>query len=104
MSGGTVRVPVVLRVSVGRTYGAQHSQEWSSLAAHIPGLKVVFPATPYDAKGLMASALSGNDPAVFFESQSLYGQTEISHPASHQSERRDAMPRAGAESWDRTER
>jgi len=46
------------------------------MCAHDPGLKVVFPATPYDAKGLMASALSGNDPVVFFESQRLYGITE----------------------------
>lgn len=73
MSGGTIELPVVLRISVGNTYGAQHSQEWTALPAHIPGLKVVFPATPYDAKGLMASALAGNDPVVFFESQSLYG-------------------------------
>ena len=46
------------------------------MCAHIPGLKVVFPATPYDAKGLMYAALSGNDPVVFFESQRLYGITE----------------------------
>ena len=77
MSGGTLELPVVLRISVGSTYGAQHSQEWTALPAHIPGLKVVFPATPYDAKGLMASALSCNDPVLFFESQSLYGQTEL---------------------------
>jgi 2-oxoisovalerate dehydrogenase E1 component len=69
-------MPLVLRVSVGSKYGAQHSQDWSSLTAHIPGLKVVFPATPYDAKGLMASALRGNDPVVFFESQRVYGFTE----------------------------
>ncbi len=53
MSGNIIRMPVVIRVSVGSKYGAQHSQDWSSLTAHIPGLKVVFPATPYDAKGLM---------------------------------------------------
>jgi 2-oxoisovalerate dehydrogenase E1 component len=76
MSAGTLRMPVVLRVSVGSKYGAQHSQDWTAIAAHIPGLKVVFPATPRDAKGLMASALSGNDPVVFFESQRIYGQTE----------------------------
>jgi len=76
MSAGVLRLPVVLRVSVGSKYGAQHSQDWSSLVAHIPGLKVVFPATPYDAKGLMASALRGNDPVVFFESQRVYGVTE----------------------------
>jgi len=79
MSGGYIRMPVVLRVSVGSKYGAQHSQDWTALCAHIPGLKVVFPATPYDAKGLMASALSGNDPVVFFESQRLYGETEWFH-------------------------
>jgi len=49
-SGNILRMPVVVRVSVGSKYGAQHSQDWSSLTAHIPGLKVVFPATPYDAK------------------------------------------------------
>ena len=76
MSGGILPVPVVLRVSVGSKYGAQHSQDWSAMTAHIPGLQVVFPATPYDAKGLMTSALSGSDPVVFFESQRLYGITE----------------------------
>ena len=62
MSAGELRVPVVLRCSVGSKYGAQHSQDWTALCAHIPGLKVVYPATPYDAKGLMASALSSEDP------------------------------------------
>jgi 2-oxoisovalerate dehydrogenase E1 component len=80
MSGGTVRMPVVVRISVGSKYGAQHSQDWSAMAAHVPGLKVVFPATPYDAKGLMASALAGNDPVIFFESQRLYDQVEILYP------------------------
>jgi len=73
MSGNLIKMPVVLRVSVGSKYGAQHSQDWSSLVAHIPGIKVVFPATPYDAKGLMNSALQGTDPVIFFESQRLYG-------------------------------
>ncbi len=76
MSGGLLKMPVVVRVSVGNKYGAQHSQDWTSLAAHIPGLKVVFPATPYDAKGLMYSALRGTDPVIFFESQRLYGSPE----------------------------
>ena len=79
MSAGEIRLPVVLRVSVGSKYGAQHSQDWSALVAHIPGLKVVFPSTPRDAKGLMAAALSGNDPVIFFESQRTYGQTEWFH-------------------------
>ena len=79
MSGGTLKMPVVLRVSVGSKYGAQHSQDWTALCAHIPGLKVVYPVTPYDAKGLMNSALLGSDPVVFFESQRLYDQTELFH-------------------------
>lgn len=79
MSGGLLRMPVVLRCSVGSKYGAQHSQDWAALAAHIPGLKVVYPATPYDAKGLMAAALAGDDPVVFFESQRLYDAVELFH-------------------------
>jgi len=79
MSAGALQVPVVLRVSVGSKYGAQHAQDWTSLAAHIPGLKVVFPATPYDAKGLMIAALAGSDPVVFFESQKLYDMGELFH-------------------------
>jgi 2-oxoisovalerate dehydrogenase E1 component len=80
MSAGVLKMPVVVRVSVGSKYGAQHSQDWTSLCAHIPGLKVVFPATPYDAKGLMNSALAGTDPVIFFESQRLYGIGEEFQP------------------------
>ena len=79
MSGNLIKMPVTLRVSVGSKYGAQHSQDWTSLVAHIPGLKVVFPATPYDAKGLMNSALQGTDPVVFFESQRIYDIGEQFH-------------------------
>jgi 2-oxoisovalerate dehydrogenase E1 component len=77
MSAGVLKMPVVLRVSVGAKYGAQHSQDWSSLSAHIPGLKVVYPVTPYDAKGIMNSALMGTDPVVFFESQKIYDMGEM---------------------------
>lgn len=77
MSNGMIKLPVVLRASIGSKYGAQHSQDWSSLVAHIPGLKVVYPATPYDAKGLMATALASNDPVVFLESQRLYDRLEV---------------------------
>ncbi len=77
MSGNVLKMPVVLRVSVGSKYGAQHSQDWTALAAHIPGLKVVFPVTPYDAKGLMNSALQGTDPVIFFESQRIYDIGEM---------------------------
>ena len=79
MSGNILKMPVVVRVSVGSKYGAQHSQDWTSLCTHIPGLKVVFPVTPYDAKGLMNSALQGTDPVIFFESQRLYGTGEQFH-------------------------
>ncbi len=79
MSAGVLKMPVVVRVSVGSKYGAQHSQDWTSLCAHIPGLKLVFPATPYDAKGLMNSALMGTDPVIFFESQRLYDTGELFH-------------------------
>ncbi|MCD7962965.1 MAG: dehydrogenase [Rikenellaceae bacterium] len=79
MSGNVIKMPVVVRVSVGSKYGAQHSQDWTSLVAHIPGLKVVFPVTPYDAKGLMNSALQGTDPVIFFESQRIYDIGEQFH-------------------------
>lgn len=80
MSAGILKMPVVVRVSVGSKYGAQHSQDWTSLVTHIPGLKVVFPATPYDAKGLMNSALAGTDPVIFFESQRIYDVGEMFRP------------------------
>lgn len=76
MSAGILKMPLVIRVSVGNKYGAQHSQDWSALVAHIPGLKVYFPATPYDAKGMMHYALSHTDPVVFLESQLLYDMGE----------------------------
>jgi 2-oxoisovalerate dehydrogenase E1 component len=79
MSAGALKVPVVLRASAGSKYGAQHSQDWTGLIAHMPGLKLLYPATPYDAKGLLASALSSEDPVVFFESQRLYDTTELFH-------------------------
>jgi 2-oxoisovalerate dehydrogenase E1 component len=77
MSAGVLKMPLVVRVSVGSKYGAQHSQDWSSLVAHIPGLKVMFPATPYDAKGMLNAALAGTDPVIFFESQRLYDIGEL---------------------------
>jgi 2-oxoisovalerate dehydrogenase E1 component len=76
MSGDVLEMPLVLRVSVGAKYGAQHSQDWSAMIAHVPGLKAYFPATAYDAKGMLALALRGSDPVVFFESQRLYPEPE----------------------------
>ncbi|GAB4128264.1 MAG: dehydrogenase E1 component subunit alpha/beta [Roseiflexaceae bacterium] len=80
MSGGVLTMPLVLRVSVGAKYGAQHSQDWSALVAHMPGLQVMYPATPYDAKGMLTLALRGSDPVVFFESQRLYPEPETIVP------------------------
>jgi 2-oxoisovalerate dehydrogenase E1 component len=77
MSAGILKMPLVLRISVGSKYGAQHSQDWTAIVAHIPGLKVMFPATPYDAKGMLNLALSGSDPVIFFESQRLYDIGEM---------------------------
>ncbi|MHA6510905.1 alpha-ketoacid dehydrogenase subunit alpha/beta [Tessaracoccus sp. Z1128] len=76
MSAGLLTMPLVMRVSVGSKYGAQHSQDWSALVAHMPGLKVYYPSTPYDAKGMMNLALRGTDPVMFFESQLLYDVAE----------------------------
>jgi len=87
MSAGILKMPVILRVSVGSKYGAQHSQDWTALCAHIPGLKVCFPATPWEAKGLMESALKGTDPVVFFESQRIYDVGEQFHEGGVPAER-----------------
>jgi 2-oxoisovalerate dehydrogenase E1 component len=80
MSAGVLKMPLVLRVSVGSKYGAQHSQDWTSIVAHMPGLKAMYPATPYDAKGMLNLALRGTDPVVFFESQRLYDVGELFVP------------------------
>ena len=77
MSAGILKMPLVLRVSVGNKYGAQHSQDWTAMVNHIPGLKVYYPATPYDAKGMLNLALAGTDPVIFFESQKTYGIGEM---------------------------
>jgi 2-oxoisovalerate dehydrogenase E1 component len=76
MSAGLLKMPLVVRVSVGNKYGAQHSQDWTAITAHIPGLKSYFPATPYDAKGMLNLALCGSDPVIFYESQLLYDVSE----------------------------
>jgi len=75
MSGAQVEVPMVIRTSVGggKGYGGQHSQTLETMFAHIPGLYVVYPSTPYDAKGMIKSAIRDNNPTMFVESQLLYG-------------------------------
>jgi len=77
MSGGQLEVPLVIRASVGagKGYGGQHSQSLESIFAHTPGLYVVYPSTPADAKGLLKSAIRTNNPVLFVESQALYGTT-----------------------------
>ncbi|MCA1809321.1 MAG: alpha-ketoacid dehydrogenase subunit beta, partial [Lentisphaerae bacterium] len=74
MSGANVELPLVIRVSVGggKGYGGQHSQTLESVFAHIPGIYVVYPATPRDAKGMLISAIRDNNPVMFVESQLLY--------------------------------
>jgi len=74
MSGGKVKVPLVIRAVVGRGWGqsAQHSKSLHSIFAHIPGLKVVLPTTPNDAKGLLISAIRDDNPVIFLEHRWLY--------------------------------
>ena len=74
MSGGKLKVPMVLRTTLGaaRRSAAQHSQSLHAWLSHIPGLKVVVPATPYDAKGLLKSAIRDDNPVVFIEHRGLY--------------------------------
>jgi len=74
MTGGQVKVPMVLRTQggTGRSAGAQHSQSLEAWLVHIPGLRVVMPATPADAKGLLKSAIRSDDPVVFIEHKALY--------------------------------
>ena len=74
MSGGTLHVHCVLRLPCGATNrGAQHAQTPESYVVHCPGLKVVCPSTPYDAKGLMKTAIRDDNPVMFFEHKLLYG-------------------------------
>lgn len=76
MSGGRLSVPLTIRTTMGATRrsAAQHSQSLHAWVSHIPGLKVVLPSTPYDAKGLMKSAIRDNSPVVFFEDKMNYQQ------------------------------
>ncbi len=99
MSGGKVQVPLVIRTQQGggRGNGAQHSQCFETFFTHVPGMKVVLPATPYDAKGLLKSALRDGNPVMFIEHKLLYstkgmvpeeeylvplGQADVKRPGS----------------------
>ena len=74
MFGGKVKVPMVMRTAAGAGTGAaaQHSQSLEAVLAHFPGLKVVIPSTPYDAKGLLKSAIRDDNPVMFLEQKTLY--------------------------------
>src|SRR5437870_10372271 len=76
MSGGTWKVPMVLRTTLGATRrsAAQHSQSLHAWLSHVPGLKVAMPSTPYDAKGLLKTAIRDENPVVFFEDKMMYKQ------------------------------
>jgi pyruvate dehydrogenase E1 component beta subunit len=74
MSGGKLKAPLVIRTTLGATRrsAAQHSQSLHAWVSHVPGLKVVLPSTPYDAKGLLKTAIRDDSPVVFFEDKLMY--------------------------------
>src|SRR5450432_288269 len=74
MSGGKLKVPLVVRTTLGATRqtAAQHSQSLHAWVSHVPGLKVVLPSTPYDAKGLLKTAIRDDNPIIFFEDKMMY--------------------------------
>jgi pyruvate dehydrogenase E1 component beta subunit len=74
MSGGKLKVPIVFRTTLGasRRSAAQHSQSLHAWVSHVPGLKVILPSTPYDAKGLLKTAIRDENPVVFFEDKMMY--------------------------------
>jgi len=74
MSGGKLKVPLVVRTTLGATRrsAAQHSQSLHAWVSHVPGLKVVLPSTPYDAKGLLKTAIRDENPVIFFEDKMMY--------------------------------
>lgn len=82
MSGGKLKVPLVVRTTLGATRrsAAQHSQSLHAWFCHVPGLKVVLPSTPYDAKGLLKTAIRDDNPVLFFEDKMMY-QTKGAVPA-----------------------
>src|SRR6266487_6099990 len=74
MSGGKLKVPMVVRTTLGATRrsAAQHSQSLHAWVSHVPGLKVALPSTPYDAKGLLKTAIRDDNPVIFFEDKLMY--------------------------------
>lgn len=78
MTGGRVKVPLTVRAVIGRGWGsaAQHSQSLQAIFAHIPGLQVLMPASPYDAKGMLLASIAGDRPTLIIEHRWLYDQKE----------------------------
>ena len=78
MSGGQLKVPLTIRTQGGAGWspGAQHAQQVEAWFVHVPGLKVVFPSTPSDVRGLLWSAIYDDNPVIFFEHRTLYGLKE----------------------------
>jgi 2-oxoisovalerate dehydrogenase E1 component len=85
MTGGSAQMPLVIRTQfgVGRSSGSQHSQSLEALLAHIPGIKVVMPATPEDTYGLLRASILDPDPVVFIENRLLYGRRGTKPPVHH---------------------
>ena len=79
MYGGSVSVPIVVRAIIGRSWGQgpQHSQGLHSMFMHVPGLRVVAPATPYDAKGCLVQSIRDDNPVIFIEHRLLHGLTSV---------------------------
>jgi len=98
MSGGQLEVPVVIRMATGagRQLAAQHSHSFENWFAHVPGLRVVAPATVADARGMLATALRERDPVIMFEHVQLYGNEEDIEPADVDLDRA-AIRRAGTD-------
>ena len=104
MSGGQLRVPLVLRTQGGAGYrgAAQHSQSLESWLTHVPGLKVVMPSRPVDAAGLLASAIADPNPVVFIENKTLYFRTRRgARPGHAGSDRRGRHASRGQRRHDR---
>src|SRR5438045_9733516 len=78
MSGGRAKMPVTIRAIIGKGWGQgpQHTKSMHTWFAHVPGLQVVMPASPADAKGLLLSSIMSDDPTIFIEGRSLYAMEE----------------------------
>jgi pyruvate dehydrogenase E1 component beta subunit len=85
MFGGKAKVPMVCRTAIGggKGYAGQHSQSLEAIATQIPGLKVVAPSTPADAKGLLKTAIRDDNPVIFLEHQLLYGDRDVVPEGDH---------------------